>query len=240
MKNYIKLIILSFSLLSTACKKQTPSFSPLASLNVANAVIGGKNAKLNTNVRDSVVLYRTFLFGINASENTQVKISPSNNLSTSYFNQVGEIANGGIYSLFLTGTPSLPESIFVKDNIPGYSRDSVINIRVINLSPNSGPLNITLGSSQNQYQFSNVTYKTLTDFKTLPWKTLIPTGSNVFEVRDLTGNLLTSYTLPVNVNAIYPNVSIGLSRFRNLTLVVKGMKDVVGSDALGIYPMPNY
>lgn len=235
MKSHIIAIFIIFSLGMQACKKDGPTFTPIASLNVANAVIGGRNIKLNSNVRDSGTLYGYKLFQVLAGE-TPITLYPTNNPASPYYQETHAIVNGGIYSLFLAGNASAPEGIFTKDDIPPYSQDSIIRIRVVNCSVNSAPLNVTLASSPNANLFTNVAYKTVTTFSQIELKTRVTVGGNVFQVRNSSGTLLTSYTLPAT-----GVVSIASSRFKNITLVVKGLSGATsGSDAFGIYAMANY
>ena len=230
-------LLLFYSLLALAsCKKDGPKFSPLASLNVADAVVGGGNVKMNTNVRDSATVNSYKLFQLNAGNSTGIRLYPTNNSSASYYNQMQEIVNGGIYSLFLTGTAASPESVFVKDEIPPFSQDSIIRVRVINCSPNATPMNVTLASAPAINVFSNLAYKSLSAFTTLPLKTIVPTGSNVFQVRDLSGAVLATYTLPTS-----GVISVASSRFKCITLVIKGLiGTTTGTSAFGVYAMSNY
>lgn len=229
------LFFLSIVLLAS-CKKDGPKFSPLASLNVADAVVGGGNVKLNTNVRDSATINSYKLFQLNAGSNIDVRLYPTNNTAASYYNQTQEIVNGGIYSLFLTGTAATPESVFVKDEIPAFSQDSIIRVRVVNCSPNSTAINVTLSSASSTNVFSNIAYKSLTSFVTLPLKAAYLVGSNVFQVKDAGGAVLATYTLPTT-----GTVSITSSRFKCITLVIKGLVGTTsGANAFGVYAMPNY
>jgi len=235
MKSYIIYLAIIISLLIQACKKDGPNFTPLSSLNVADAVIGGRNVKLNSNLRDSATLYGYKLFQMLAGE-TSIMLYPTNNPSNPYYQQTHTTVNGGIYSLFLTGMANAPEGIFIKDEIPPYSQDSILRVRVVNCSVNSTPLTLTLGSSPNVNLFSNVAYKAVTPFSTIELKTRILTGGNIFQVRNSAGAILASYTLPAT-----GLISVASSRFKNITLVVKGLSGTTsGSDAFGIYAMANY
>lgn len=235
MKSYIIYLVIIFSLTFQACKKDGPTFTPLASLNVADAVIGGRNVKLNSNVRDSATLYGYKLFQVLAGE-TPVMLYPTNNPSKPYYQQTHSMLNGGIYSLFLAGTATAPEGIFVKDEIPPYSQDSIVRVRVVNCSVNSAPLVLTLGSSPDVNLFTNVGYKAVTAFSNIELKGRLATGGNVFQIRNAAGIILASYTLPAT-----GTISVASSRFKNITLVVKGLSGTTsGSDAFGIYAMANY
>lgn len=232
-----KYIVFALTLLASlqSCKKDGPTFTPLASLNVADAVIGGRNVKLNTNVRDSATLYSYKLFQIVAGE-SPIKLYPTNNPAAPYFDQTRTTVNGGIYSLFLTGTASAPENVFVKDEIPPFSQDSIVRVRIVNCSVNSSAISVTLGSAPTATIFSNIAYKSVSAFRDIELKTRLAVGGNIFQVRDSSGTLLASYTLPAT-----GLVSVASSRFKNITLVVRGLAGTTGgTDAFGIYGMTNY
>lgn len=232
-----KYILLFLSLiLLVSCKKDTPKFYPLASLNVADAVIGGGNVKLNTNVRDSTTINGYKLFQLNASGNTAIRLYPTNNPTVSYYEQSHEIINGGIYSLFLTGTATAPEALFVKDEIPAFSQDSILRVRVVNCSPNSTGINVSLVSAPTVHIFSDLLYKNLSAFSAIPLKTVIPAGSNSFQLKNSSGTVLATYTLPAA-----GVISIASSRFKCITLVIKGLVGTTsGPNAFGVYAMSNY
>jgi len=237
MNSLTKYIIGLFSLaLLASCEKDMPKFSALASLNVANAVLSGSNVKLNTNVRDSATVNGYKLFQLNASQSTGIRLYPTNNPSVSYYDQSRETVNGGIYSLFLTGTGTAPEAVFVKDEIPPFSQDSTIRVRVVNCSPGSTALSVSLASAPATNIFSDLGYKQLSAFATLPLKTAVPTGSNAFQIKNSSGNVLATYTLPAT-----GVISIASSRFKCITLVVKGqVGTTTGANAFGVYAMSNY
>ncbi|EDM38481.1 hypothetical protein PBAL39_20450 [Pedobacter sp. BAL39] len=234
--SYRNLILFLSILILASCKKDGPKFSPLASLNVADAVVGGGNVKLNTNVRDSATINSYRLFQLNASNATGIRLYPTNNPTATYYSQVHEIVNGGIYSLFLTGTAAEPESVFVKDEIPPFSQDSIVRVRVINCSPNSSAISVSLASAPATNIVNNLAYKSLTTFNSLPLRTTIPVGSNVFQVRDSNGAVLATYTLPAS-----GTISVAASRFKCITLVIKGLVGTTsGASAFGVYAMSNY
>jgi hypothetical protein len=211
-----------------------------AALVVTNAVVGGAPVKLNSNVRDSAKKYGAMIFGI-TDGSTNVTLFSTSNVAKPYYSNTVNAENGGIYSAFLTGSNDAPESVWIKENIPGFYTDSVVGVRLINLSPNSSPVNLVLASDNTTSIFSGVAYKQITGFLKLPLKKVVPAGSVSFQIRDAaTNDLLTTYTLPTAVNSAYPSVSIALARFRNITLVLKGMKAGVAPDGLGLFPVAYY
>jgi hypothetical protein len=237
--NSITAILVTLSIISS-CRKDEIEIIPLASLNVTVAIIEGGNVKYNTNLQDSIKAYNSRLFPILLG--TNISLSATKDPRTTYYDNTLDMENGKTYSLFLSGFSSSIDAIFTEDNIPSRYSDSVIGIRVINLSRNSRPLNISLGSANATNIFSKVVYKQITEFKTFAMRTLIPPGSITFRITDEgTNALLATYTLPASANSTYPGISIALSRFKNLTLVIKGLQGVTsGIDAFGVFPVANY
>lgn len=228
----------------TNCKKAAFESQPVASLNVINAIIDGKVVRINTALRDSAAIMNFKLFGLNAAAGSSLRAYASSNPNNPYFDQTVSIENGGIYSLFLTGSAIAPESLFIKDNIPALSADSAVMVRVVNLSPNLGPLTLTLASASGVNQFSGVAYKNITDFKSFPLKLVVPAGSSTpvipvgsvsFQIRDDLNVIKATYTLPAT-----GTVSIASSRFKSITLIVKGMVGGTGTNNIGVFAMPNY
>jgi hypothetical protein len=241
MKQRYHLIYLGIFVLMQSCKKDELNLTPLSSLNLVTAIVGGGSVKLNDNIQDSAKTYNSKLFGLVAGT-FNLAVYLSNDMSKPCYNTSSiESVEGANYSLFLTGGITSVEGLFVEDKIPPMYIDSSIGIRVVNLSPNSSPLNITLASEISKNVFTNLGYKQISEFVKFPLPNSILNGSATFQVRDQAGKLLVSYALPVSVNSTYPGISIQLSRFRNLTLVIKGLQGTtIGGDALGVFPVANY
>jgi hypothetical protein len=88
--------------------------------------------------------------------------------------------------------------------------------------------------------FSNIAYKQISDFVKLPLKTSVTAGSVSFQVRSAVNpsTVMTTYTLPNNANSEYPGISINLQRFKNITIVVKGVQGTTsGADRFGVFPV---
>lgn len=223
-----------------SCKKKNIEPQPVASLNVTTAVIGGSSVKLNNNLRDSVLAYNSRSFGI--VPGNDITLFPTNSPSTIYYQSLKPATQSGkLYSVFLAGQSPNFEAIFREESFPNRYSDSIFGVRIINLSPNSTPMNITLQNNTTTNVFSNVTYKQLTDFVTFPLPTTIPAGSVSFQVRAAAtpGTVLATYTLPNSVVNTYPGISVSLQRFKNITLVIKGLQGTTGSnpDAFGLFPV---
>jgi hypothetical protein len=240
--SYFSLAAIIMALFLLSCKKGKIESKPSASLIVTTAVVGGGNVKLNTNVRDSAKAYNAKAFVIVAGS-SDIKLYSTSDPAKPYYSATQQTETGSIYSIFLGGQGAAAEGIFVKETALQRYTDSSLGVRIINLSPNSTSVNITMASDTNTKVFTGVAYKGLTEFVKLPLKSVIPTNSVTFQVRDnVTNKVLTTYTLPTTVNSTYPNISTTLSRDRNLTLVIKGLQGTTGSnpDAFGVFPVALY
>jgi len=244
MKNKI-LIWLTGFLLCLGCKKNDIGTSLLSTLNVINATVDAGQAKVN--YFGKTISWKNYTSGTAAVNYGAVQlyaVTPGNNIhivqssdtTKSLFN--GEVTENDrdIYSLYLTGTLAAPESIVKKENLPPFYSDMSIGVRVINLSPNSDPVNVTLESIPTVNEFTGVGYKSITEFKKLPYPAMLVTGSNVFQLRDAAGTLLASYTLPTE-----GLLSVTSARYRNITLVIKGLQGTTtGTNAFGAFAVANF
>jgi len=240
--NIIWVFLLAITLtIGFSCKKSEISTEPLATLIVTNAIVSGTDAKLNSNIRDSVQLYSFKAFGIKASQNTPILLYPTTNSKGEYYNKTQAIETNSIYSLYLLGTTQSVEDILVKETIPAYYSDSTIGVRIANLSSNSNPINITLSSEPNSKLFSGISYKQISEFVKIPASKILQTNQPSFEVRDMNNQILATYKIPSTPSSLYPGISTTLSVNRNITLVIKGIfNTTTGKDAFGVFPVANY
>jgi hypothetical protein len=213
---FISILMLLFVLVLASCKKQEIKTTPLASIQITNAVAGGSTLQFGTNV--AMIPNNAYTaFGI-LTGNQSLKLSSTIAPNEVYYNQNKDFVNGGVYSLFLTGTPASVESVFLKEeNTPSHTAN-VFGARVINLVASNVPISINLQGNANGSFISSLAYKAISSFKDV--SALDSEGDKVFEFRNAaTGDLITSFTVP----------SYDLPRFRNITLVFAG---IVGSETV--------
>ena len=212
------------ALLAGSCKKSTVDVSPLASLNVTNVVVGGKTVKLNSNLVDSATNYNYKAFGLNPGS-TNVYVYPTGDSTHPYYNQAVQTGNGGIYSLFLAGNVATQvDTILLREAIPLYN-DSSCGVRFINLCVGGSPIKVTQSATPSVFDFSVLSYKQISAFKTYP--ALSTNGTYSFQVRDTANTVLATYALTT-------------PRFFNCTLVWKGMKGGAGTNVPGVLRVNNY
>ncbi|PTS97377.1 hypothetical protein DBR11_17390 [Pedobacter sp. HMWF019] len=196
-------------LILASCKKQEIKTTPLASIQITNVLIGGSELQFGTNAA-TIPSNAYTAYGILTGSQV-LKLSSTVSPNPVYYNQTKDFVNGGVYSLFLTGTPATVEAVFLKEeNIPSHTVD-VFGARVINLVTDDVPISVNLQGSANGSFVSSLAYKAISTFKDV--SSVATEGNKVFEFRDAaTGALITSFTVP----------SYDLPRFRNITLVFSG------------------
>ncbi|OQP59684.1 hypothetical protein A3860_36555 [Niastella vici] len=226
MRNFIHSIISGciFITLATfffSCKKDAIPVRPVASLTVTNAIVGSVSFRVG-NIVLPIFIYDYAQLSIIAGE-SDLYVWPAGDSAHPYFQQPKFYAeNRGVYSVFLAGqAPNNVTGIVLQDNIP-YHTDSTCGVRIINCSPNSQPLNITLSTSPMVNEVSNLTYLQHTDFKLYPAKAA--NTSYVFQVRNAADNTLLG------------SIALQTPRFANVTLVIKGM---FGTSSFGIFRVRN-
>jgi len=214
-----------------SCKKDLGVKPDVAALNIINAAESVPQAAVNfaaTNLiyanEMSFVPYQSSLKFSLPSGNNQVNIISSADTTRTIFHGNFNIVNGGIYSLYISGNVAKPDTVFMKDNIPYYPTDSLSGARFINLCADSQPLSINLQGS-SQAEFSNIAYKKIGAFKSYSAVTNVTNnGGYNYEIRDKSGNLLTSF----NWNPIV---------YKNYTLVISGL---VGDGSISVFPVNNF
>lgn len=141
-----------------------------------------------------------------------------------------DLLSGKMYSLFVAGDTTQPETVLLQDNIP-FHQDSSTGVRFINLSPASLPINVNIkGNVASKTEFSGIAYKQATEFKDYAGTTPNAiTGKYIFEVRNQANDsLLLTYTWSFNL-------------FRNYTLVLAGSVTTAGKPtALKLFPVNHF
>jgi len=228
--------LIIWAALFSACKKSDIQVTPLASINIVNATVNSTVVKAN--FTNNTGVFGTTSLSVGYGGNTVYPLPAGNNIPVTitatadtlhpvYYVPISA-ASGDYYSLYLCGQTGAIESILMKDNFT-TRQDSTFGIRIVNLSFNSGPINMTLSTATTTNEIANIAYKTVSDFKAYPCKATSPAVT--FQLRDAaTGKLLGSQAFTVGT----------MPRFHNVTLVLRGMVGGTGSAALGLQMVKNY
>jgi hypothetical protein len=229
MKYLHYLIVLTIIL--SSCEKGEFKNIPVSSIKIVNAVSGGSAIRLAGN-RTEVYGNSSWDFSI-YSDTPNVYVWPVGDSANPYYNPLKSVDfnDRAMYTLFLGGDVTAVETIMIKENFPMHN-DSTAGIRIINLSPNSPALKVTLSTSSGTSEFGDINYKQITDFKTYP-----ATSANseyTFEFRDAATDEIISSTTMYYGAALSDFIPV----FRNVTLV---FRDIVGGDpAAGITRVNHY
>jgi hypothetical protein len=193
-------------LVLASCKKDKIETTALASLQISNAVMGGTTLQFGTNVT-TVAGNSAMAYGI-LTVSRQIKLeSPG----VVYYDEIHDFVNGGVYSLFLGGTPAAVDAVFVKEEHILPYIDNIFGVRIINLSAGSSAISVNLAGAANGSLLPGIAYKSISDFKQISAKA--EEGTKTFEFRNTeTGALISSFDVP----------DYDLPRFRNITLVFTG------------------
>jgi hypothetical protein len=227
--------ILLMVLLFQGCKKETEDIKLTATVNIINAAVNVPGVKVNTsggNIVYSIVTQIAYGAGqLNYVPRTStpvviVKAADSTALVNITFN-----FQSPVYSLYLVGqSPAIENMLveetnfpFIRQDITAPSSDSVVNVRFVNLSPNSVPVKIKInGATVNEVD--NLPYKSVSAWKAYTAK--LVTTNYAFQVRNAaTDALLASYTFSAT----------GTNRFKNVALIIKGLQGTTsGVNAYGV------
>lgn len=206
MKQIITGIILLVLLI--ACSKQQPVRQGAASLMVFHAVAGGN--LLKTSYKETLpagfyslnnLVYGSYTANANlygaVAGNTALNIYQVPDTvakSEPLFKLQISTPEGSMNSLFLTGTPAAPESVFVNDHpISFKAGDSAMGIRFVNLLPDNIPVSINLAAKEQGSEVADLDYKGVTDFKR--YAVNRSQADYVFEFRNAgNGTLIATYT----------------------------------------------
>jgi len=233
---YLVLLILIIGY--TSCKKSDSLYPKNVSINIINAVINSSAFKFNFSEREVNYLNvsEQVPFGTNRFYYSVSGIVKMEVISVSDQNKIilskALTLDKDSYSLFLTGTSPNIDTVLISDKLPfirtdvskPLSSDSVVNIRFVNLSPNSPALKVKIrNNSENEVE--NLKYKDVGDWKSYPNKANAATNY-VFEIRDAsTDTILSTYTFGAT----------STNRFKNVSLILKGLfGTTTGTNAFGV------
>ena len=228
----IFLITISFL---ASCKKQGfSSNQEVTVLNIVNAIPGSSGIIANINNKLPYYLnqtntgYGAVKFYSFPGGSASLSLRQTTDTTHELLGLNLDLPNHKVHSLFLTGSVSAPESIFMTDDLPLHANDghggidSSAGVRFINLSPGSSPISVNLVGQPNGSEVSSLAYKAITSFKNYP--TVAAISSYKFEFRNTsTGTLLTTYTINGVNNGTGGNTSTNSIRFKNITIVFRGL-----------------
>jgi hypothetical protein len=242
----IFMIILT-GLVIQSCKKEE-STPALASVTVVNAAVDITSAKVYASDKKiswsvipigDVVNFANFKhFGVFTGSKNVIAVNSADTTKTLY-SGTAEFKEAGLNTLFLCGQVGSYEGVYLaNENLPNYTTE-VVGIRFINLSPNSPAVSVNLTATPTANEATGLAYKQKSEFKTYPASNV--TTGIAFQVKNAaTSALLASYTLPATAVSPYTTATVAQARFKNVTLVIKGLVGGTGTNAFGVFPVSHY
>jgi len=229
---FLSSLLFTFILFAFSCKKSNSS-SGIAALSIVHSCVGVPTVVLNLST-DTVPYYlnqailpyaASVEYGVPSGVNP-IAIFSSADSSHPLFQGTIDLQPTTVYSLYLVGQYPKIDTLLRVDAIPVHS-DSTSGVRFANLSPDSNPISINLlGEDPSQAIFTNLGYKQISSFKDFSFKNEI--RDYIFEIRDMASdNLLATFTWT-------------LSPFKNNTIVINGLINGVGDEALGVFSVNNF
>lgn len=189
---------------------------------VVNAAIGNTGIKINPGGSGFAYSRATSLgfsanaaFGAYLGSNTVTVVNTADTTQT-LFKRTIDVQP--ISTLYISGqSPAIDTTYRVEQNLPFIApyvvnADNSAYIRFVNLSPNSGPLNINIKSATTN-EVTALPYRGISAFK--KYDALTTTPTYVFEIRDATTNqvLFTSSS----------QFSISTIRYKTMSVIIKGL-----------------
>ena len=223
------------------------------SLIVINAVTGSKPLATNFNGTGPVrfidtrrVVYGQFslnsnlfereagtvLLGLYQYPDTLAKDNPLFNLKL-------DLHAGSMNSLYLSGTVDAPDTMLVRDQLPGFApTDTSMGLRFVNLSKGSNPVTVQLVGATTGPEVTALAYKAVSLTKKYPL--IRKKGNYVFEFRDaVTNDLLVTYTATGIDNDGIPPRDPNIWIYRNFTLALIGKPGGTGAEAQAVLLIRN-
>lgn len=242
-KIFYIIICFIYPFLNFSCKKELAKPIATSSVTVINAAVGVEPLKIKINSVNGFTYAKagnlsyasSFNYGA-FKGNSNITITSSTDTLKTFFSKNLELKRAN--TLYIVGISPNIDTLFRTESyipyIPTFNTvsDNSFYLRFVNLSPNSSPVNINIKASTAS-EISLLSYKQITEFKKYP--ALATTPNYIFEIRDaVTNSILTTFTL-----------SASTSRFKTLTLVIKGLIKtpvlpiVASKDAIGVFQV-NY
>lgn len=231
MKQSLYLLFGAIILVMDSCKKDVQPIVNSSSLTIVNTApdipgiaVTFAEKRIAFSLSQGTIGYQSATEYANPAGQVPLTLVSSADTTRPFFQGNLNLISGGIYSLFISAKNGTIDTLLTKDHIVNY-QDSVAGMRIVNLSPDAGPVSINLQGNTTA-DFNNLNYKQVSAFKTYPATPNIG-YAHTFELRDKADNLLLTFNWYFTL-------------FRNHTLVICGSKDPTSSTPLAVFQVNNY
>jgi hypothetical protein len=227
MKTKLLFLIITVLALFSCEKDELANPEPLlASINVVNGAVDQPSVLVNnygttidySKLTNDLYFQSSTSFGVPSGKLPFEVVSGDGTDKLLYQDNL-DLKPSKMYSLFIAGNTSKRDNfLFEETTVPRY-KDSLVGVRVINLSSDGPAINVTTVNAPDKVEFSNVTYGKKSDFKSFTLDAQTQSNGLGFEIRDAaTNEVLTAYYLdewgwPISPSSV---------RFKSMTLVVCG------------------
>ena len=138
-----------------------------------------------------------------------------------------DLAPGKIYSFFLAGDTTKPDTLLVQDDLPLFS-DSAAGLRLVNLMPDGIGIKANIrGNATTQTEFGSLNYRQASPFKKYAANSSVSGATYLFEIRNASDSLLTTYAW-------------SYTQYKNNTLVLSGSAVKGSGTAFKFFLVKNY
>ena len=222
MKFYINFFLLLTSALYIGCEDEDNLPFTAASLKVVHVAVNAPDVHINYFGRDMTFFNNPTLsysqderFTLPPGISREVKIVSAEDTLAQLLSTAITLEAGDIGTLFLLGQGGEMQGMFFNESLPALS-DSLTGVRFINLSPDSGPVSVTL-SGQDGNLASDLSYPDDSGYLELEARRQV--GTYVFEFRDGDDNIIGTASLEViperGTNAVFKYHTFALTGLSN-------------------------
>lgn len=237
MKNLYKITILLFiTSYLTACDDDDNLLLP-GSVKVVHAAVDFPPVYINYVGRDitfrnnSILSYRSSRrYTIPTGIDRDIRIVNAEDTLSQLLNQTVNLGAGDIQTLFLAGQGENTEILLVEDDVL-VLKDSLVGVRFINLSPDSGPVSIGVAGEDADLA-RDLAFKDASVFNAVG--ATIADGVYQFEFKDANDNVIAMTTMD-------PLPRRNKPLFKNLTFALIGLvNDGQGGSTLSVIQINNF
>jgi hypothetical protein len=224
-----------FLFLGSACEKDDYDFKATANITVINAAAGLEPIKVNPGAGSgfayskalNVNNYSSGVFGAFTGSNT-ITVVKSTDTTTKLFQRTVDLQ--AISTLYIAGTATAVDTIFrTETNFPyinssAYNAENAMYIRFVNLSSNSGTVNVRISGGETN-EVTALPYKGISAFKKYA-----ALNDYQFEIMDATNTkVLTSFS-----------VSAGGTRYKTASIIFRGLINPDSDEDPGPFPVGTF
>jgi hypothetical protein len=247
MKNIINFAVCTLVIVSLlpACKKEDATPIVSSSFTIVNALWAGDTLVTNFNPGSKIDSFgyttAAFILPNNYKEfsgytgNVDLALSQLDDTTSTVYNGSMTIAAGSLHTLFIAGSPAVPDTLFTTDQVPTI-KDTSFGIRFVNLLSGNIPVSVDIQGGNTLS--GNLVYKGITPFQLLSAASVgsgYPTYTFEFRNASTSAVVATRTIVPINPAAVLTSIYT-----KSVTVVLKGNADSTGTNGPATILVNNY